>query len=132
MLKQLKILPVLTATTIILSVAPATAADGYTCVFQVNCYEDTGCSEDSPINISVENAEGNQPTLVLPSMSLKAIKQIDEAPGIVSGTVSYVSHLERNTVHLLTIFEGGSARFASHSYLNKPFSIASQGECKPM
>ena len=130
MLKKREILPVLAAI-ITLTMAHPVTAGGYNCVFPTNCYESTGCDTDRLLVVEIDESDGNQPSLVLPGMTLKAVKQIDEMPGVVSGTVSYVSNLERNTVHLLTIFEGGSARFASHTYLNGALALVSRGTCEP-
>jgi len=89
--------------------AQSVTAGGYNCVFSTNCYEATGYNTERPLVVEIDKSNGNQPSLVLPGMTLKAIKQIDEHPRLVCGTVSYVSNLERNTVPLLTVFEDGSA-----------------------
>jgi len=87
-------------------------ADGYTCTFTTTCYEDSGC-KDSNLTIRIIEDGHNQPQMITPGLAFQATKQVDELPRIVEGTVSYVSRLERNTVHLLTIFPNGSARFIS-------------------
>ena len=130
MLKRREILSVLSVI-ITLTMAQSVTAGGYNCVFPKNCYEATGCNTERPLIVEIDESDGNKPKLVLPGMTLKAIKQIDEQPGLVSGTVSYVSNLERNTVHLLTVFEDGSARLASHTYLNGALDLVSRGNCEP-
>jgi len=104
-------------------------AEGYNCEFTVTCYGLSGCNEDRMLAVTILESESDQPRMVLPGMTVSAIKQVDEEPGIVADTVSFVTHLERNTVHLLTIFPNGSARFSSHSYLNDAFGIQSMGTC---
>jgi len=103
-------------------------ADGYTCTFTATCYEDSGC-KDGNLTIRIIEDGHNQPQMITPGLAFQAIKQVDDLPGIVEGTVSYVSRLERNTVHLLTIFPNGSARFSAHTFLSDALSIEGRGRC---
>ena len=112
------------------AIASGTAyAGGYTCVF-TSCYEETGCNDKKFAEKNEEDSGRNRPEMVLPGVTVIATKQVDEKPGIVSGTVSYVSDLELNNVRLLTIYSNGSARLSSHSFLSDAFSIESRGHCE--
>ena len=113
-----------------LAMAQAAAANGYICVFTTICYEETGCSNDSPMTITIDEAERNRPLMSLPGTIVSTIKQIDEKPGIVSGTISYVSELALNNVSLLTIYLNESARFSAHSFLSDAFSIEGRDRCE--
>ena len=66
MLKRREIMavvPMVMATLVMatLVMARVAAADGYICVFSTRCYEETGCSYDSPITITIDEAGRNQP-----------------------------------------------------------------------
>jgi len=130
MLRRLKKIPTVAAIIATVAMAQAAAANGYICVFTTICYEETGCSNDSPMTITIDEAGRNRPLMSLPGTTVSTIKQIDEKPGIVSGTISYVSELALNNVSLLTIYPNGSARFSAHSFLSDAFSIEGRGRCE--
>ena len=92
MLRRLKKIPTVAAIIATVAMAQAAAANGYICVFTTICYEETGCSNDSPMTITIDEAGRNRPLMSLPGTTVSTIKQIDEKPGIVSGT-NYRIHI---------------------------------------
>ena len=130
MLKRREIMAVVPLVMATLVMAQVAAADGYICVFSTRCYEENGCSNDSPITITIDEAGRNQPLMTLPGVTVSTIKQVDETPGIVADTISYVSELVLNNVNLLTIYPNGSSLFSTHSFLSDAFSIESRGNCE--
>ena len=61
MLKRREIMAVVPLVMATLVMAQVAAADGYICVFSTRCYEENGCSNDSPITITIDEAGRNQP-----------------------------------------------------------------------
>ena len=77
MLKRREIMAVVPLVMATLVMAQVAAADGYICVFSTRCYEETACSNDSSITITIDEAGRNQPLMTLPGVTVSTIKQVD-------------------------------------------------------
>lgn len=130
MLRRPKKISTVAATIAIFSLVQAAQAEGYLCTFQKICYEDSGCESARPLEVTISETDENRHVVTFRNNNtFPAMKMREKMPGIVAGTEAYVTQLRHNTVHLITIFESGEARFSAHSYLNGSISNASKGHC---
>ena len=111
--------------------AAETTGSGFSCSFPTRCYEESECQNDANFRILIDEQDGKRPQITLPESSIPAIRQLDMDNPDTINTVSYVSDIFLNTLHLITIHEDGSARMSSHSFSDAAFTIESAGSCVP-
>ncbi|MBT0956868.1 hypothetical protein IV417_05690 [Alphaproteobacteria bacterium KMM 3653] len=94
--------------------APATAqAIAYECSYTRYCAEDRACSP-STLTITIDRAPEGAPeayAMTTRGRTLPVREIVD--PSYESR--AYISALEFNTLHLLTVFQNGSSRYTSHT-----------------
>ena len=104
---------------------------GYICHFETRCYEGLGCKDDEEFDVVINERGRKRPRIDFLNNSIPAIRQLDiDNPDTVN-TISYVSDIFLNTLHLITIHDDGSARMSSHSFSDAAFTIESVGVCLP-
>ena len=130
MLNQLEKASFWAAIVAVISFAQAAPADDYQCKFEKICFEGLGCEGGEPLELTVTEAIENKYVITFPGdITLPVMKMTDKMPGPIADTEAYITQLKRNTVHLVTIFFNGEARFSAHSYANGSISNASKGHC---
>ena len=106
-----------------LLVASIAKAENFSCHFTLSCLENELCADYEGV-FSVFH-EGDKAYLKTPGLTFEVAERFDHA----NDTYSYVTDLERNATHLLTIFTNGSARPSAHTFLDKAISITKIGRC---
>ena len=130
MLRRLKKIPTVAAIVATFSLVQAAKAEDYICTFQKICYDVSSCESAKPLELTINETDKNRHVVTFRnSRAFPVMRMKDKTHGIVAGTEAYITQLRNNTVHLITIFENGEARFSAHSYLNGSISNASKGHC---
>jgi hypothetical protein len=126
---------IISATFSVFGMANVLAAEntdsGHSCSFPTRCYEESECQNDENFSVLIDEQDGKRPQINLPKSSIPAIRQLDINNPDTMNTISYVSDIFLNTLHLITIHQDGSARMSSHSFLDAAFTIESVGFCVP-
>jgi hypothetical protein len=130
MLRRHKKIPTVAAIIAILPLAHTAKAEDYICIFQKICYGGSSCESAKPLEITINKIDENRHVATLRNSSAFPVMRMKEKmPKFTSGTEAYITQLKNSTVHLITIFENGEARFSAHSYLSSSTSNASKGHC---
>ena len=130
MLRRLKKVTTVAAIIATFSLVQTAKAEDYICTFQKICYDGYSCESRGPHELTINETDENRHVVTFRNNSAFPVMRMkDKMPGIVAGTEAYITQLRNNTVHLITIFENGEARFSAHSYLNGSISNASRGHC---
>ena len=130
MLRRLKKTPTVAAIIATFSLVPTAKAEDYICTFQKICYDSSSCESARPLELTIIETDENRHVVTFRNNNAFPVMRMeDKMPGTVAGTEAYITQLRNNTVHLITIFENGEARFSAHSYLDGPISNASKGHC---
>ena len=130
MLRRLKKIPTVAAIVATFSLVQAAKAEDHICTFQKICYDGSSCESAKPLELTINETDKNRHVVTFRnSRAFPVMRMKDKTHGIVAGTEAYITQLRNNTVHLITIFENGEARFSAHSYLNGSISNASKGHC---
>ncbi|MEL6519881.1 MAG: hypothetical protein AAFQ66_02895 [Pseudomonadota bacterium] len=98
---------------------------GYACAFEQICVERLSC-QPSDLEVLVNSTSETAATLTTGGRELTA--QILRDPSLEAR--SYVTGLEFNTIHLLTIFRDGGARFTIHTPVSDLQSMVHIGQCE--
>lgn len=94
------------------------------CNFTTNCLEASRCNPIQLQVIIIRN--GRKSSIQTPGLTFAAIEREDN----VNNTLSYVTNMEKNATHLLTVFSNGEARFTGHTFLQNAISSTYIGICK--
>lgn len=130
MLRRLKKIPTVAAIITTLSLAHTAKAEDYICIFQKICYGGSSCESAKPLELTINKIDENRHVATFRNSSAFPVMRMKEKmPKFASGTEAYITQLKNSTVHLITIFENGEARFSAHSYLSGSISNASKGHC---
>lgn len=98
----------------------------FKCAFDTRCSELSQCTPKD-LSLTVFD-EGNTTKIETPGLTFDAVKRVD----IANGSHSYVTGLQKNTTHLLTIFANGEARFTAHTFLQDAISFTYIGICSEL
>ncbi|MEO0829845.1 MAG: hypothetical protein AAFY03_05235 [Pseudomonadota bacterium] len=104
--------------------APASALS-YDCAFDVICVEQLSC-QPSDLVVTVRPAAGDGIILATGGRDLPARIIVDPS----REARSFVTDLEFNTIHLLSIFRYGIARFTLHTPVQNLQSMTHHGLCE--
>lgn len=98
---------------------------GYDCTFDMICVERLSC-QPSELGVTVKPAPDKTATLATGGRVLEARTIVD--PSLEAR--SFVTALEFNSIHLLTIFQDGAARFTIHTPVQDLQSMTHFGRCE--
>jgi hypothetical protein len=98
----------------------------FTCVFATRCSESSECTPKD-LGLTVFH-EGDFTKIETPGLTFDVVERVD----IVNGSYSYVTGMQKNTTHLLTIFANGEARFTAHTFLKDAISFTYIGICSEL